>query len=1546
MHFELDRRLTPEELADLEDAARHVLATVRARRRRLRRAARGIDRLTELAREGTARAAAARTPTRSPRSWTGLRSDHFVFLGYREDVRDADGRLPPIPGTGLGLLREQREAGELRVPAHDPAGAADVADGEVLTITKTHALSPVHRREPMNAIVVRTFDADGARRRRGAAARPVHLARLRRAGVDDAAAARQAAPDPRRRGPDRGLARLQGRDHALRRLPQGRAVLRADRGPARARSPRCWRCDGRRGPPARPPRRATAAARRSSPPCRASATAPRCASGCAAWSPPPTAPTTSSCTRSSARTTASSCTSPSARAAACPTSTSPTSSAGSCLEARTWGDRVGATRSCTRPAPSAARMLAARWLKRLPESYRAAVEPRDRGRGRRALRGAGHRPRRLPGRPAERARQRRRAHPRRVLPPRAEGRALAGHADARAPRAARHRGGARRGCTATTSCGSRRSASSGRAATRRWTSTRRRPRGRRAGGRLARRHRVGLAEPAGRRRRPALAAGAGAARLPPLPPADRLALHRVLPERRHRRQPGDHRQADPAFELRFATDERGGDAAAEEALREEIRDDLDAVELLDHDRILRNQLGAHRRDRAHQRVQAGPRRDGLQAALADVPGDPAARAAVRDLRLRARHGGHPPARRQDRARRHPLVGPHGLPHRGLRPHARADDQERDHRPGRAPRAGSSSSSGPTIRPRCATRSSASTCATSRRCWTSPTTSTTTARPSRPRRARPRRGRLLPRRRGRQGHRGVQRHRQRDRACAAASGWATRSPPAARPATTTRAWASPPRAPGSRSSATSASWASTPSPTSSAPSASATCRATCSATACCSAGTLKLVAAYDHRHVFLDPDPDPERRFAERRRLFDLAGSSWDDYDRDAISEGGGVFSRNAKRITLDRRRCARRSASRTTALAPTDLIRAILRAPVDLLWNGGIGTVVKASDESDADARDRSSDAIRVDAADLRARVVGEGGNLGFTQRARIEYAAPAAALHQRRLHRQLGRGRLLRPRGQPEDPARPRGAPRRARARRSATSCCTRSPPDVVAARALRLVPAGPDPGAGGARLGGARLRLRGPDAGRSRTRDMLRRADEALPSTDEMAERRRAGPGLERPELAVLARLRQAAADRRAAGLRPARRPGLRARPARLLPARGGRPLRPPHRRAPAAPRAGRDAGGQRRRQRARPDVRQRPGARARRRAGRGRSRVPDRARGHRRDAPLAGDRGPRHDAGPRGRVAAARRRRRPGRRRHALVPAARAAGADLQATIAAGSEAFVHAGRGDARACAPRSWREEREAEAQELMGAGVPAELARAHALPDRAAARARHHRRRREKTGRDVRAVAGTFFELGERLGLEWLEQEVLRPAGRRRACSAGPSRRCSTTCSARAAYSARARSSSRRAPSPTRRSRRSWPRARRRGGACRPWRAPCAWRATATSPASRSRCATCGAWPDDERRRAGVARHRQPHRLREPVDATARGPHRAPRRHARPLRGRGQGAGGGDHPARRRRPLARLAVPPSGRRALLGAAAGRLGRPARGAGPRRSPAAS
>jgi glutamate dehydrogenase len=152
--------------------------------------------------------------------------------------------------------------------------------------------------------------------------------------------------------------------------------------------------------------------------------------------------------------------------------------------------------------------------------------------------------------------------------------------------------------------------------------------------------------------------------------------------------------------------------------------------------------------------------------------------------------------------------------------------------------------------------------------------------------------------------------------------------------------------------------------------------------------IKLVAAFDHRHVFLDPDPDPAASFAERERMFALPRSSWADYDPALISPGGGVWPRGVKSVPLSAQaRVALGIDEGTLALSPDELISAILKAPVDLLWNGGIGTYVKASGETHADAGDRSNDAVRVDAPQLRARVVGEGGNLGLTQAARIEYA-------------------------------------------------------------------------------------------------------------------------------------------------------------------------------------------------------------------------------------------------------------------------------------------------------------------------------------------------------------------------------------------------------------------------------------------------------------------------------------------------------------------------------------------------------------------------------
>jgi glutamate dehydrogenase len=157
--------------------------------------------------------------------------------------------------------------------------------------------------------------------------------------------------------------------------------------------------------------------------------------------------------------------------------------------------------------------------------------------------------------------------------------------------------------------------------------------------------------------------------------------------------------------------------------------------------------------------------------------------------------------------------------------------------------------------------------------------------------------------------------------------------------------------------------------------------------------VKLVAAFNHQHIFLDPDPDPERSYQERERLFQLPRSTWEDYDAALLSPGGGIYPRSAKVIPVstEARAVLGLAGERYT---PNELIHALLKAPVDLLWNGGIGTYVKASSESHAEVGDKANDALRVNGRELRCKVVGEGGNLGFTQRGRIEYA--------------LGGGRIL----------------------------------------------------------------------------------------------------------------------------------------------------------------------------------------------------------------------------------------------------------------------------------------------------------------------------------------------------------------------------------------------------------------------------------------------------------------------------------------------------------------------------------------------------------
>ena len=159
--------------------------------------------------------------------------------------------------------------------------------------------------------------------------------------------------------------------------------------------------------------------------------------------------------------------------------------------------------------------------------------------------------------------------------------------------------------------------------------------------------------------------------------------------------------------------------------------------------------------------------------------------------------------------------------------------------------------------------------------------------------------------------------------------------------------------------------------------------------------LRLVAAFDHRHIFLDPDPDPAVSHAERSRLFELPRSSWADYDPALISDGGGVHARSVKSIDITPEvRAVLGLPGEVATLRPDDLISGILCAPVDLLWNGGIGTYVKSVSESDADVGDRTNDSVRVNGVDLRCKIVGEGGNLGLTQLARVESAIAGGLIY------------------------------------------------------------------------------------------------------------------------------------------------------------------------------------------------------------------------------------------------------------------------------------------------------------------------------------------------------------------------------------------------------------------------------------------------------------------------------------------------------------------------------------------------------------------------
>ena len=157
--------------------------------------------------------------------------------------------------------------------------------------------------------------------------------------------------------------------------------------------------------------------------------------------------------------------------------------------------------------------------------------------------------------------------------------------------------------------------------------------------------------------------------------------------------------------------------------------------------------------------------------------------------------------------------------------------------------------------------------------------------------------------------------------------------------------------------------------------------------------IRLIAAFDHRDIFIDPEPDEKTSYKERERLFQLPSSSWQDYKSELISKGGGVFSRSAKSISVSKQMCAVLGITEET-VTPNDLIKAILKSPVELFWMGGIGTYFKTNDEENWRVGDRANDNIRIDSHEMTMKVIGEGANLGLTQKARIEFASRGGAIN------------------------------------------------------------------------------------------------------------------------------------------------------------------------------------------------------------------------------------------------------------------------------------------------------------------------------------------------------------------------------------------------------------------------------------------------------------------------------------------------------------------------------------------------------------------------
>ncbi|HEX9707236.1 MAG TPA: NAD-glutamate dehydrogenase [Steroidobacteraceae bacterium] len=278
--------------------------------------------------------------------------------------------------------------------------------------------------------------------------------------------------------------------------------------------------------------------------------------------------------------------------------------------------------------------------------------------------------------------------------------------------------------------------------------------------------------------------------------------------------------------------------------------------------------------------------------------------------------------------------------------------------------------------------------------------------------------------------------------------------------------------------------------------------------------IRLVAAFDHRHIFVDPAPDAERSFAERKRMFELPRSSWDDYDKRLLSKGSAVHSRQSKSIALSSEARAMLGIV-TSAPTPVEVIRAILKLPVDLLWNGGIGTYVKSADETNAEIGDRANDAVRINGGELRCRVVGEGGNLGFSQRGRIEYSETGGRINTDFIDNSAGVNcsdvevnlKIL------FNPLMASGRLRRPARNRLLASMTAEVGRLVLRNNYLQSLAISTLQARAAERIAELGHVIHALE--RAGTLD---RALEALPAADEIVERRRKGLGLTRPELAML--------------------------------------------------------------------------------------------------------------------------------------------------------------------------------------------------------------------------------------------------------------------------------------------------------------------------------------------------------------------------------------------------------------------------------------------